>query len=120
MRAGFRCPYRLRRGAAERGGAERMWSRTGDSKSAESEFLSPRHFRSNQLVAGDNLSNPSRYRARTGAHIRAALDAGVGASAIARDADFSREYISRIRDGKGPATPSPDYRGEERIRPIRR
>ncbi|MFI9538300.1 hypothetical protein ACIG56_34345 [Nocardia fusca] len=41
------------------------------------------------------------------AAIRAALDAGVGVSAIARDADFSREYISRIRDGKGPKDAQP-------------
>lgn len=43
-----------------------------------------------------------RARTELFAAIRAALDAGVGVSAIARDADFSREYISRIRDGKGP------------------
>lgn len=36
------------------------------------------------------------------ATIRAALDDGVGPSAIARYSDFTREYISRIRDGKGP------------------
>ncbi|MFI6310165.1 hypothetical protein ACIBEK_08610 [Nocardia fusca] len=41
------------------------------------------------------------------AAIRAALDAGVGVSAIARDADFSREYISRIRDGRGPKDAQP-------------
>lgn len=43
-----------------------------------------------------------RARADLFAAIVAALDAGVGVSAVARDADFSREYISRIRDGKGP------------------
>ncbi|MBF6163048.1 hypothetical protein IU421_30350 [Nocardia cyriacigeorgica] len=43
-----------------------------------------------------------RARADLFAAIRAGLEAGVGVSAIARDADFSREYISRIRDGKGP------------------
>ncbi|MFC9898514.1 hypothetical protein ACFVMC_32890 [Nocardia sp. NPDC127579] len=39
--------------------------------------------------------------------IRAALDHGVGISAIARDADFSREYIAKIRDGKGPRDAQP-------------
>ncbi|GGL44025.1 hypothetical protein [Nocardia jinanensis] len=34
--------------------------------------------------------------------IRAALAADVGPSAIARAAEFSREYIAKIRDGKGP------------------
>ncbi|WP_245650544.1 hypothetical protein [Nocardia harenae] len=41
-------------------------------------------------------------RAELFAAIKAALAAGVGISAIGRDADFSREYIARIRDGKGP------------------
>ncbi|MEU4841712.1 hypothetical protein [Nocardia testacea] len=27
---------------------------------------------------------------------------GVGVSAVSRDVDFSREYITRIRDGKDP------------------
>ncbi|MEV3959680.1 hypothetical protein AB0M34_02105 [Nocardia sp. NPDC050193] len=39
--------------------------------------------------------------------IRAGLDAGVGVSAVSRDADFSREYITRIRDGKGPKDAQP-------------
>ncbi|WP_433527742.1 hypothetical protein ACQPZ2_44185 (plasmid) [Nocardia pseudovaccinii] len=34
--------------------------------------------------------------------IRAALGDGVGPNAIARESQFSREYIARIRDGKGP------------------
>ncbi|WP_280186494.1 MULTISPECIES: hypothetical protein [Nocardia] len=41
-------------------------------------------------------------RAELFATIRAALDDGVGPSAIARYSDFTREYIARIRDGKGP------------------
>ena len=36
------------------------------------------------------------------AAIQAALDAGEGPSAIARDSGFTREYIAKIRDGKGP------------------
>ncbi|MFG2447548.1 hypothetical protein ACGFQG_32180 [Nocardia fluminea] len=34
--------------------------------------------------------------------IRAALADEVGPSAIGRDSGFTREYIARIRDGKGP------------------
>lgn len=34
--------------------------------------------------------------------IEAALRDGVGPSAIARYSEFTREYIARIRDGKGP------------------
>lgn len=34
--------------------------------------------------------------------IRAALDEGVGPSAIARPSKFTREYIAKIRDGQGP------------------
>ncbi|UAK36155.1 hypothetical protein K8O92_33295 (plasmid) [Nocardia asteroides] len=41
-------------------------------------------------------------RAKLFAAIRAALDDGVGPNAIARESQFSREYIARIRDGKGP------------------
>ena len=36
------------------------------------------------------------------AAIRAALDAGVSVSQVARDSGFTREYITKIRDGKGP------------------
>lgn len=36
------------------------------------------------------------------AAIRASLDAGNGPSQVARDSDFTREYIAKIRDGKGP------------------
>jgi hypothetical protein len=36
------------------------------------------------------------------AAIRAALTDGVGPSRIARHSDFTREYIAKIRDGKGP------------------
>ncbi|GAB2683249.1 hypothetical protein [Nocardia goodfellowii] len=43
-----------------------------------------------------------KARAELFSAIRAALEHGVGISAIARDADFSREYIAKIRDGKGP------------------
>jgi DNA-binding phage protein len=41
-------------------------------------------------------------RAALFAAIRDALAADVGPNAIARDSQFSREYIARIRDGKGP------------------
>ena len=34
--------------------------------------------------------------------IRAALAAEVGPSSIGRDSGFTREYIAKIRDGKGP------------------
>jgi hypothetical protein len=34
--------------------------------------------------------------------IRAALADDIGPSAIARDSKFTREYVARIRDGKGP------------------
>lgn len=34
--------------------------------------------------------------------IQAAIAGGVGPNALARDSAFSREYIARIRDGKGP------------------
>jgi len=34
--------------------------------------------------------------------IRAALAAGIGPSQIARDSGFTREYIAKIRDGRGP------------------
>lgn len=36
------------------------------------------------------------------ATIRAALADGVGPSQIARKSQFTREYIAKIRDGKGP------------------
>jgi DNA-binding phage protein len=36
------------------------------------------------------------------AAIRAALAAGVTVSQVARDSGFTREYITKIRDGKGP------------------
>ncbi|WP_231390430.1 hypothetical protein [Nocardia sp. CNY236] len=41
-------------------------------------------------------------RAELFAEIRAALADNVGPSAIARDSNFTREYIGKIRDGKGP------------------
>ncbi|WP_282779133.1 MULTISPECIES: hypothetical protein [unclassified Nocardia] len=41
-------------------------------------------------------------RAELLAEIKAALDDGEGPSAIARDTKFTREYIAKIRDGKGP------------------
>ena len=41
-------------------------------------------------------------RAALFAAIRAALADGVGPSQIARDSGFTREYIAKIRDGKGP------------------
>ncbi len=41
-------------------------------------------------------------RAALFAAIRAALKDGVGPSAIARWSKFTREYIAKIRDGKGP------------------
>ncbi|WP_123471901.1 hypothetical protein [Streptomyces sp. CEV 2-1] len=34
--------------------------------------------------------------------IQAALDGGVGPSELARRSKFTREYIAKIRDGKGP------------------
>lgn len=34
--------------------------------------------------------------------IRAALSGGVGPSQIARESNFTREYVAKIRDGKGP------------------
>ncbi|MBF6163022.1 hypothetical protein [Nocardia cyriacigeorgica] len=34
--------------------------------------------------------------------IRAALEAGIGPSPIGRYSGFTREYIAKIRDGKGP------------------
>ena len=34
--------------------------------------------------------------------IKAALDAGVGPSEVARSSGYTREYVARIRDGKGP------------------
>lgn len=43
-----------------------------------------------------------RARARLLAAIRAALADGVGPSAIARPSKFTREYIAKIRDGRGP------------------
>ncbi|MBC9730974.1 hypothetical protein H8R17_41795 [Streptomyces sp. TRM68367] len=36
------------------------------------------------------------------ATIKAALAEGIGPSTIARDSGFTREYITKIRDGKGP------------------
>jgi len=36
--------------------------------------------------------------------IKAALDDGVGPSQIARKSQYTREYIAKIRDGKGPKT----------------
>ncbi|MFD0366346.1 hypothetical protein ACFQZZ_33355 [Nocardia sp. GCM10030253] len=41
-------------------------------------------------------------RAGLFAEIRAALQDDVGPSAIARDSGFTREYVAKIRDGKGP------------------
>ncbi|CAM5327273.1 hypothetical protein [Streptomyces griseus] len=41
-------------------------------------------------------------RARLFAGIQAALDDKVGPSQIARSSKFTREYIAKIRDGKGP------------------
>lgn len=41
-------------------------------------------------------------RARLFDAIKAALADGVGPSAIARPSKFTREYIAKIRDGKGP------------------
>lgn len=43
-----------------------------------------------------------RARADLFATIRAALDGGLGPSAIARPSKFTREYVAKIRDGKGP------------------
>lgn len=43
-----------------------------------------------------------RARTKLFAAIRAALDDGVGPSAIARQSKFTREYVAKIRDGKGP------------------
>ncbi len=34
--------------------------------------------------------------------IKQALTAGIGPSDLARDSGFTREYIAKIRDGKGP------------------
>jgi hypothetical protein len=58
----------------------------------------------NEHRAAIRAARETYDRARTElfAAIRAGLDAGVGVSAVSRDADFSREYITRIRDGKGP------------------
>ncbi|MFE7802179.1 hypothetical protein [Nocardia sp. NPDC057440] len=41
-------------------------------------------------------------RAELFAKIRAALLDDLGPSAIARDSGFTREYVAKIRDGKGP------------------
>jgi len=43
-----------------------------------------------------------RARTKLFAAIRAALADGVGPSAIARPSKFTREYVAKIRDGKGP------------------
>ena len=48
-------------------------------------------------------SRMDRARADLFAEIRTALDAGTRPSRIARAAEFSREYIARIRDGKTKA-----------------
>ncbi|WP_331725512.1 hypothetical protein OG596_38255 (plasmid) [Streptomyces sp. NBC_01102] len=34
--------------------------------------------------------------------IKKALAAGVGPSDLSRDSGFTREYVAKIRDGKGP------------------
>ncbi|WP_228567100.1 hypothetical protein [Nocardia sp. SYP-A9097] len=41
-------------------------------------------------------------RAKLFAEISAALADGEGPSSIARESGFTREYIAKIRDGKGP------------------
>jgi hypothetical protein len=43
-----------------------------------------------------------KARAHLFATIKAALDDGVGPSQIARKSQYTREYIAKIRDGKGP------------------
>lgn len=43
-----------------------------------------------------------RARAKLFAAMKAALDDGVGPSAVARPSKFTREYVAKIRDGKGP------------------
>ncbi|MFE3031561.1 hypothetical protein ACFXKY_07920 [Streptomyces canus] len=43
-----------------------------------------------------------RARTKLFTAIRAALEDGVGPSAIARPSKFTREYVAKIRDGKGP------------------
>jgi len=45
-----------------------------------------------------------KARVRLFTAIRAALADGVGPSQIARHSKFTREYIAKIRDGKGPKT----------------
>lgn len=50
-------------------------------------------------------SKYDRARGDLFAAIRAALEDGVGPSAIARPSKFTREYVAKIRDGKGPKEP---------------
>lgn len=47
-------------------------------------------------------ANYDKARAALFQTIRDALADDVGPSQIARDSSFTREYVAKIRDGKGP------------------